>query len=106
MPNFTLRILFDSTHPICWLVLGRWRKVIVFQGYYSGLMDGKHRGSGLLTRNLFSVNPELKLDVTHAQDKKCKHALLNKISEKRIDLMHYDVILWSRRLKSFENGYS
>ena len=23
-----------------------------------------------------------------------------------IDLMHNDVILWSRRLKSFENGYS
>ena len=29
--------------------------------------------------------------------------LLNK---KVIDLMHNDVILWSRRLKSFENGYS
>ena len=23
-----------------------------------------------------------------------------------IDLVHNDVILWSRRLKSFENGYS
>ena len=26
--------------------------------------------------------------------------------EQLIDLVHNDVILWSRRLKSFENGYS
>ena len=30
----------------------------------------------------------------------------NQNAEKSIDLMHNDVILWSRRLKSFENGYS
>ena len=51
-------------------------------------------GSGLLARNLFSVNPELKLNATHAQDQKCEHALSNKISEKRI-------VRFSKRSKVF-----
>ena len=80
-------MLFDSTHPICWLVLGKMAK---------GCMEST--GSGLLARNLFGVNPELKLNVTHAQDQKCEHALLNQISEKRI-------VRFSKRSKVFLGNF-
>ena len=44
---------------------------------------------------------EVLVDVRRLKRNRCQHHV-----SRPIDLMHNDVILWSRRLKSFENGYS
>ena len=90
-------------------------RAVAFLTYVYVLKDVTRRAVRLLATVLINMD----LTAFRVEESFCKECLAiclhYKLHELKlvkfikivvIDLMHNDVILWSRRLKSFENGYS
>ena len=86
-------------------------RLVAFLTYVYVLKDVTRRAVRLLATVLIDMD----LTAFRVEESFCKECFLGsdvclhyKLHELKLvlDLMHNDVILWSRRLKSFENGYS